>query len=151
MRIISQNISSGRLEIEGRTIAETGDGLALFVGFTHGDDHSILVKMAEKAITMRLLPDDQGKTNRSLIDTNGDLLVIPNFTLYGSLADGRRPSFSQAMKPQEAERLFDEFVTLLEARYPRVYHGLFGADMKMTLVNEVPFTIGLDSRELFGS
>jgi D-tyrosyl-tRNA(Tyr) deacylase len=151
MRIVSQNISSGMLEVEGRIIAKTGPGLALFVGFTHGDDLSILTQMADKAIHMRVLPDELGKTNRSILDTAGEFLVIPNFTLYGSLTGGRRPSFTQAMNQQEANDLFLKFVALLQERYPRVASGVFGADMKIALVNEGPFTIELDSGELFGS
>jgi D-tyrosyl-tRNA(Tyr) deacylase len=151
MRIVSQNISSGTLEVAGKIIAQTGPGLALFVGFTPGDDAATLAKMAAKVINMRLLPDEKGKTNRAIADGAGDLLVIPNFTLYASLEEGRRPSFTSAMRPLEAEAMFNEFVALLKDRYPRVSSGIFGADMKITLVNEGPFTIGLDSRELFGT
>ncbi len=151
MRILTQTISQGTIEVAGRPFASSGCGLALFVGFTNGDDTHVAMRMAHKVVEMRLLPDAAGKTNLSIGATNGTLLVIPNFTLYGSLVGGRRPSFSAALAPSVALGLFNEFVEMLQKLHPQVTSGAFGAEMKITLVNEGPFSLILDSDELCGA
>ena len=98
---------------------------------------------------MRLFQDDNGKTNLSIVDIKGTILAVPQFTLYADLSEGRRPSFTKALSPDEASRLFDYFVDGLKKRHDAVCTGLFGADMKVNLTNDGPFTVLLDSKELF--
>ena len=105
--------------------------------------------MANKLLSLRLFDDENGKTNLSLKDVNGDILSISQFTLYGSLKDGRRPSFVNAMSPDKATKLYDYFNKCLENEGYKVEKGIFGADMKISLINNGPFTTILDSKELF--
>ena len=151
MRIISQNIKTGTIKVADNIIASSGYGVALFVGFTQGDDENIIHKMAEKVINMRLFPDADGKTNLSLMEVNGAMLVIPNFTLYGSLRKARRPSFSDALIPDKAQLLYNKFIEELQNHNIPLAAGIFGADMEITLVNDGPFTIIIDSECLFGT
>jgi D-tyrosyl-tRNA(Tyr) deacylase len=149
MRIISQNIKSGTIKVAGNAIAQTGQGIALFIGFKQGDNRDTLMKMAQKVVTMRVLPDAMGRTNEAIDIQEGSLLLIPNFTLYASLKGMRRPSLSQAMNQAEAAIFFNDFVTIVKQLYPRVQSGQFGADMEITLINDGPFTLIIDSDELF--
>ncbi len=149
MRIISQTIHEGTITVNGEIIAKSGFGLALFVGFTHDDNDDIIDKMVAKILVMRLLPDINGKTNLSVPDLFADILIIPNFTLYGSLNGGRRPSFTMAAPPQIANTLFERFILKLNQHYSRISCGIFGASMTVTLKNAGPFTIILDSKELY--
>ena len=149
MRVIVQEVRSASIEIEGKIIASIQRGFLLFVGFTDGDDLSILSKMADKVVKLRIFPDENGKTNRSLADIDGEILSVSQFTLYASAKDGNRPSFTQAMRPEKASPLFDAWNKMLFERYPKVQTGVFGADMKVNLLNDGPFTLILDSRELF--
>jgi len=149
MRIVVQNVTEAKLSISTRIIASIERGYVLFVGFTAGDGEEIVREMVDKVLSMRVFSDDDGKTNLSISDIEGQIMAVPQFTLYADLTRGRRPSFIKAMPPVEAEGLFDYFVSRIKSLYPRVSSGLFKADMQVNLINDGPFTIILDSAELF--
>lgn len=148
MRIIVQNVTDAKLSISNRVLASIGRGYVLLVGFTMGDDELIVAKMADKVLKMRLFQDELGKTNLSIIDIQGEIMAVPQFTLYADLTGGRRPSFTKALIPEEANRLFEYFFAELQKNYDLVTAGVFGADMKVNLTNDGPFTVLLDSQEL---
>jgi D-tyrosyl-tRNA(Tyr) deacylase len=149
MRIVLQNVLESHLSIANRLFCSINKGYVLLVGFTEGDDEELASKMAERIIKMRVFQDELGKTNLSIVDIEGSILAVPQFTLYADLSGGRRPSFTKALAPQEASRLFDFFVNSLKDRYPDVCQGVFGADMQVNLTNDGPFTLILDSKDLF--
>jgi len=119
-------------------------GVLLFVGFTHSDDGAVLTWMAEKVCGLRIFPDDENKMNRSVLDVDGGLLVVSQFTLYGDAAKGKRPSFTDAARPEQAVPLYDSFVAMLRTRTPLVETGEFGAHMHVSLVNDGPVTLWLE-------
>ena len=149
MRLIVQNSLNASCEVNNRIVGKISHGFVVLVGFTHDDDEQIVQKMANKMLSMRVFEDENGKTNLSLKDVNGEILSISQFTLYGSLKDGRRPSFVNAMAPDKATKLYDYFNKCLENEGYKVEKGIFGADMKISLINNGPFTTILDSKELF--
>lgn len=149
MRALIQEVLSSSVTIGGELISSIGRGELILVGFTQGDDHLTLEKMATKIAKARIFPDENGKTNLSLSQIDGEVLCVSQFTLYGSLKEGNRPSFVEAMRPEEAKRLYEEFVSLLRQEFPSLKTGVFQADMKVSLVNDGPFTLMLDSKELF--
>ncbi len=149
MRVLIQEVLSASVSISGETVANIGRGELLFVGFTQGDDHDVLLKMARKINNARIFPDENGKTNLSLSSISGETLLVSQFTLYGSLKEGNRPSFVEALSPSEAKRLYEDFVSIMKAQIPNLQTGVFQADMKVSLVNDGPFTLMLDSKELF--
>ena len=144
MRVLVQRVSQASVSVSGRSVGSIGTGLLLFVGFTHTDDEAALAWMAEKVCGLRIFPDDDNKMNRSVLDVDGGLLVVSQFTLYGDAAKGRRPSFIDAARPEQAVPLYDGFITLLRARTPRVETGEFGAHMLVSLVNDGPVTLWLE-------
>jgi D-tyrosyl-tRNA(Tyr) deacylase len=145
MRVVLQRASSGSVTIGGRVVGEIGPGLVLLVGFTEGDDESVLEWMAEKVIGLRVFNDDEGRMNRSLEEVAGDLLVVSQFTLYGDTRKGRRPSFVKAAGPELAVPLYERYLKLLRERAPgRVESGEFGAMMDVALVNDGPVTLVLE-------
>ncbi|MDY0345073.1 MAG: D-aminoacyl-tRNA deacylase [Bacilli bacterium] len=148
MRIVSQNVLNSRLMIGNHLYCSIDKGLVLLIGFTQGDDESVIAKMADKVLKMRVFQDIDGKTNLSVIDVQGSILAIPQFTLYADSSDGRRPSFTKALAPAKASVLFDIFIATLKAVYPDVSQGVFGADMEVNLTNDGPFTLILDSKDL---
>ena len=127
-----------------------GPYVGLFVGFANGDNESVIKKMAEKVSKLRIFPDENGKTNRSIFDIGGNVLSVSQFTLYASSKEGNRPSFVNALTPKEATLLFDKWNQILREKFPNLQTGVFGADMKVELLNDGPFTLWLDSEELFG-
>ncbi len=149
MRIIVQNVIDAKLSISNHVFAIIERGYVLLLGFTKGDDEIVVDKMIDKVLKMRLFQDESGKTNLSIFDINGTILAVPQFTLYADLSEGRRPSFTKALTPKEANVFFDYFVATLKKMYEKVEVGVFGADMKVNLTNDGPFTIILDSQELF--
>lgn len=144
MRVVLQRVSRASVTIEGTVVGEIGRGLVLLVGFTAGDDEETLRWMAEKVYGLRIFSDDEGKMNRSLEEIGADLLVVSQFTLYGDTSRGRRPSFVQAARPEEAIPLYERFVRLLREMGPRVETGEFGAMMQVELVNDGPVTLVLE-------
>ncbi|MDY0100582.1 MAG: D-aminoacyl-tRNA deacylase [Bacilli bacterium] len=149
MRIIVQNVKKGQLVINNKVISTIGKGYVLLIGFNHFDDESVLPLMADKILNMRVFPDQDDKTNLSLLDINGEILAIPQFTLYANLKKGRRPSFTEALEPIKAKAYFEKFVLLLKKGLPSLKSGVFGEHMEIELINDGPFTLILDSKDLF--
>ncbi len=149
MRVLVQEVLSASVTIDGVVHSSIGRGFLLFVGFKEGDDEATLAKMADKVSKLRIFPDENGKTNRSIHDVGGEILSVSQFTLYASAKEGNRPSFVAAMRPERSQPLFAIWNSLLSERIRSVKTGVFGADMKVALVNDGPFTILLDSEELF--
>lgn len=149
MRVVLTTVNNASVTIENKRIASIERGYLLLVGFTDGDDKEIVDKMVDKILSLRVFPDENGHINISLQDVNGAILSVSQFTLYANAAKGRRPSFVNALNPAYAEPLYDYFNQQLELKYGRVSTGIFGADMKVFSENDGPFTLLLDSKELF--
>lgn len=149
MRALIQEVISSSVSINGETITSIGRGELILVGFAEGDDYAIMEKMAKKIAKARIFPDERGKTNLSLSQIGGEVLLVSQFTLYGSLKEGNRPSFVSASSPDKARGLYNQFVALLKEEFPSLKTGVFQADMKVSLINDGPFTLLLDSKELW--
>lgn len=149
MRVLIQEVLSSTVSIDGEVVSSIGRGELLLVGFSQGDDYLTMEKMAKKIMKARIFPDENGKTNLSLSQIGGEILLVSQFTLYGSLKEGNRPSFVNASRPDEARELYNQFVSLMKQEFPDLKTGVFQADMKVSLVNDGPFTLLLDSKELF--
>jgi D-tyrosyl-tRNA(Tyr) deacylase len=149
MRVLVQEVSEASVTIDGKVVGAISRGFLLFVGFTSGDDEKTIQKMADKVLKLRVFPDENGKTNKSLSDVGGGVLSVSQFTLYANVKEGNRPSFIEAMRPEEAKPLFALWNNLLREKMPSLQTGVFGADMKVRLLNDGPFTLWLDSKELF--
>ena len=145
MRLLLQRVTRAQVTVEDRVVGHIGAGLVCLVGIGHGDEEATVKAMADKAVDLRIFRDDEGKTNRSLIDVGGEVLAISQFTLYADTRKGRRPSFLDAAPPDLGERLYNEFCAAVEARGVKVERGIFGAEMEVELVNDGPMTIWLDS------
>lgn len=149
MRILIQRVTSASVVVDSKTTGAIDGGLLLLVGVTHGDTEAIEDRMADKVVKLRIFADDAGLMNRSVIDADGDILAVSQFTLYADARKGNRPSYTDAARPEQASPAFDRFVAKLAARLGKpVPTGVFGADMKVTLVNDGPVTIWLDSETL---
>jgi D-aminoacyl-tRNA deacylase len=149
MRIVLQRVSRASVTVDGRVTGEIGHGLVVLVAVGREDSRATPVSMAEKIVNLRIFNDDQGKMNRSLLDTGGAILVVSQFTLYGDARGGRRPSFVLAAPPEQGKALYEEFVAALQTLDVRVQTGVFQAHMSVDLVNDGPVTILLDSSKLF--
>ena len=147
MKVVIQLVSEASLSIEGNLHASITNGMVCFVGFTHDDNPVILEAMLDKLLKLRIFPDENGKTNLSLSETKGQLLLIPNFALYANTIGSRRPSFSNAAKPEVAASLFTHLKNHLTSLYPSSKVGVFGAHMSVVVHNQGPFTLILDSNE----
>jgi len=150
MRIHLQRVKTAKVEVKGEVHGEISHGLLLLVGFARDDTHQHFSRMADKVCNMRVFTNEQGRFDRSVLEVEGSILAVPQFTLYADCKKGRRPDFFGAMEPQQASLLFDNFVHSLQALCPRVQTGVFGAEMEVSLLNHGPVTILLDSDELFG-
>ncbi len=150
MRILVQNVVSAEVRIHDKTVGHIGRGFLLFVGFTQGDDESLCQRLAEKVLDLRLFPDEHGLTNLSIMDIHGEILSVPQFTLYADVTKSRRPSFSHSLARLEAAHLYEYFNECLETCLGTIQKGVFGGDMKVSLINDGPFTLMLDSKELYG-
>lgn len=149
MKILIQCVNNANVKVDNKLVNEISRGYLLFVSFTTSDTVNIISKMVAKISKLRLFADDSGKTNLSLKDINGEILSISQFTLYASLTKGNRPSFVNALEPIKAKKYYDLFNEELIKLGFKVKTGIFGADMKVSLVNDGPFTVMLDSEELF--
>lgn len=149
MRVVVQRVASASVTIDQKIYGEIERGYVLLVGFKEGDDEAILNKMVDKVIHLRIFEDENMKMNRSLLDIQGDILSISQFTLYANAKKGRRPSFIEAARPEISSPLYDRFNALLTQQGIKVETGIFGADMKVSLINDGPVTILLDSDFLF--
>ena len=145
MRIVLQRVARGTVTIDGRIAGTVERGLVLLVGFATTDGEEALKWMADKVVGLRVFPDEEGRMNRSLDEVGGGLLVVSQFTLYGDVRKGHRPSFVEAASPDVAVPLYERFVALLRERAPgRVATGEFGAMMDLELVNAGPVTMILE-------
>lgn len=148
MRFVIQRVSEARVEVNNIVVGEIGKGFLVFIGINNDDNKEIADKMIKKLINMRIFEDAEGKTNLSLDTVDGGLLLISQFTLYADCKKGNRPSFVYAGKPELANELYEYIIMECKKQCEQVETGEFGADMKIALVNEGPFTIILDSKEL---
>lgn len=148
MRVILQRSKYSKVTIDGKVNGEIDNGFVLLSGFKPGDSELIVDKMIDKIVNLRVFEDENEKMNLSLLDTNGSILNISQFTLYADTKKGRRPSFINAMAPSEAEVLY-EYMNKKLSEIVHTETGIFGADMKVEIYNDGPVTIVLDSDELF--
>jgi D-aminoacyl-tRNA deacylase len=138
-------VTRAEVRVAGHASGTIGAGLAVLVGVGRQDEEAIVSAMASKCVDLRIFRDDEGRTNRSLIEVGGEVLAVSQFTLYADTHKGRRPSFLDAAPPELGERLYEVFAQAIEARGVRVARGVFGAEMELELVNDGPMTIWLDS------
>lgn len=148
MRTVVQRVTHASVKVDGQTIGEIGKGFLILLGVAEEDEEAIADKMADKICRLRIFEDENGKTNLSLADVGGEILVVSQFTLYADCKKGNRPSFVKAGNPEKANRLYEYFMNRCATHVQTVQHGQFGADMKVELLNDGPFTLMLDSRDL---
>lgn len=144
MRAVIQRTERASVSVDGKTIGEIGKGFLVLLGVGAEDTEADCERLAKKLVGLRIFEDENGKTNLSLKDVNGSLLIISQFTLYADCRKGNRPNFLMAKEPKEAERLYEYFCRLCAGEIPVVQKGIFGADMRVELVNSGPFTIILE-------
>lgn len=150
MRALIQRVTQANVSVSGESVGSCGRGLLVLLGVGHDDDEATAAKLWNKISGLRIFEDDDGKTNLSLADVAGEALVVSQFTLYANCRRGRRPSFTDAAGPELANNLYEHFCELAEADLgpEHVGRGIFGAMMEVSLVNDGPFTIWLDTTEL---
>lgn len=148
MKVVLQRVQRASVAVEGQVIGRIAQGFLLLVGISHADEEKTADKMMDKICRLRIFEDAQGKTNCSLADVGGQVLVISQFTLYADCRKGNRPGFTGAGAPDKAKALYEYMVQGFKARLPVVEQGSFGAKMEVDLVNDGPFTLVLDSEEL---
>ena len=148
MRAVIQRVQRASVTIDGVETARIGAGYLILLGVGAADTQAEAERLWQKIFALRIMEDECGKTNRSIDDVGGDVLVVSQFTLYADCRRGRRPSFTAAGDPAQANALYEYFVSLARRDVPRVATGTFAADMKVELVNDGPFTIVLDTDEL---
>lgn len=147
MRVVVQRVTNAAVSVNGSVVGQIGSGLLVLAGFEEVDQTGDLEWMAQKLVRLRIFPDDQGVMNRSVIEVGGQILAVSQFTLYASTRKGNRPSWGRAAAGQISQPLFNRFVELLSSALGQpVPTGVFGADMHVSLVNDGPVTIMLDSR-----
>ena len=148
MRAVLQRVQKGSVTVEGKIIGEIGRGIMVLFGMMESDDKKVIEYMLDKVINMRIFEDEAGKMNLSLLDIKGELLIIPNFTLYGDARKGRRPGYSSGASPQKARDIFEQLVEYAKTLpIQKVATGEFQADMKVEIINDGPVTILLDSEK----
>jgi D-tyrosyl-tRNA(Tyr) deacylase len=147
VRVVVQRSKEARVEVDGQIVGEIKQGLVLLVGFRHEDTEADIKWMAEKVVNLRIFEDEAGKMNLSLLDAGGQILSISQFTLYGDCRKGRRPNFMAAARPEQAERLYDQFNEALRGLGVEVQTGRFGAMMDVKLTNWGPVTLVIDSEQ----
>lgn len=148
MRFVIQRVKEASVSVDGTIIGQIGHGLLVFAGVADSDDTQIADKMIDKLTKLRIFDDAEGKTNLSISDVNGEFLIISQFTLYANCRKGNRPSFTLAGKPEQAEQLYEYIINEIQKKGFQTKRGSFGADMKVSLLNDGPFTILLDSDEI---
>lgn len=147
MKALLQRVSTASVTVEGEVVGKIGRGLVVFLGISRGDTEREAHYLAEKTVNLRIFPDSQGKFNLSALDVGADLLVVSQFTLLADTVKGRRPSFTEAAPPDQAQALIERFLTVLRASGLRVESGRFGEQMMVEIHNDGPVTIMLDSKE----
>ena len=148
MKFVIQRVTHADVKVDGQTIGEIGKGFMVLIGVSNSDTKEIADKMVKKLVGLRIFEDEQGKTNLSLDAVGGSLLLISQFTLYANCKKGYRPSFIEAGEPKMAEEMYEYIIAKCKESVPTVERGSFGADMKVSLTNDGPFTIVLDSNQL---
>lgn len=141
MKVVIQRVLNASVKVDGNITGKIKKGLLIFLGIESGDSDDMLKKYADKIVRMRIFEDENGKTNWALSDVNGELLIVSQFTLCADCSHGNRPSFIGAKEPVEAKRMYEKFISVCREQVPVVEHGEFGADMKVELLNDGPFTI----------
>lgn len=149
MRAVLQRVKSARVEVDGSVVGEIGAGILVLLGVASDDTEKDAAYLVEKTLGLRIFADDHGNMNSSVLDTNGELLVVSQFTLYGDTRRGRRPSWIDAAPPEIARPLYEFFVEQSQRRNVHVETGAFGRMMDVELINDGPVTILLDSRKVF--
>ncbi len=148
MRFVIQRVANAEVAVDSKTIGQIQKGYLVLIGIAETDTKGIADKMVRKMIGLRIFEDENGKTNLSLSDVNGSLLLVSQFTLYANCKKGNRPSFTEAGSPDKANELYEYIIAKCKETVPIVEQGSFGADMKVSLLNDGPFTILLDSETL---
>ena len=148
MKFIIQRVSSANVKVDGQIVGDIRKGFLVLIGIGQDDSKEIADKLIKKMLGLRIFEDENGKTNLSLSDVDGNLLLISQFTLYADCKKGNRPSFVKAAGPDMAEELYDYIIAECKRSFPNAQKGIFGADMKVELLNDGPFTIILDSLDL---
>ena len=146
MRVVVQRVINASVEVDGQICGSIKKGLLVFIGVGDGDSENDCKRLADKIINLRIFSDENDKINLSLKDVNGELLIVSQFTLYADCKKGNRPNFTQAAKPDIANALYEFFVDYCKNLVPVVETGIFGADMKVSLTNDGPVTIILESK-----
>jgi D-aminoacyl-tRNA deacylase len=149
MRAVLQRVSKAKVSVAGETVGEIGKGILVLLGVSIKDKEADATYLLEKTVNLRIFDDADGKMNESLLDINGELLVVSQFTLYGDSRRGRRPSYIDAARPDEANRLYEFYVSEARKQVAKVETGRFQAMMDVELVNDGPVTILIDSEKLF--
>ena len=144
MKAVIQRVLSANLKVDGRLISEINAGYVIFLGVKKGDTKEQADFFIKKIPALRICEDENGKTNKSIVDTNGEILLVSQFTLYGDTSHGNRPSFIEAARPEKAEPLYEYFLEKCRQENIHVEKGIFGADMKVSLINDGPVTIILE-------
>lgn len=149
MKFVIQNVLNASVSVDQQIVGQINQGYVVFIGISNEDNEETANKMIQKMLNLRIFQDENGKTNLSLEQISGDLMLVSQFTLYADCKHGNRPSFIKAGKPEHAQKLYDYIIEQCKLKVPNVQTGIFGADMKVSLINDGPFTILLDSAELF--
>ena len=144
MKFVIQRVQHASVTVDNEVIGKIGKGFLVLIGVSEDDNTEVADKMIKKLIGMRIFEDENGKTNLSLADVNGELLLVSQFTLYANCRKGNRPSFIEAGAPDEANKLYEYIISEASKQVPVVEHGIFGADMKVSLENDGPFTVIFD-------
>ncbi len=145
MRAVIQRVERAGVSVSGREIARIGTGILALVAIAREDNTNDLEWMARKIVELRIFDDSDGRLNRSLLEVNGQLLLVSQFTLYGDCRKGRRPSYTEAAPPEQAQALYEDFIRMIRLRVPEAQSGLFQAAMEVELVNSGPVTLIVDS------
>lgn len=148
MKAVLQRVRRAQVDVDGVTVGSCGQGFLILLGVAQGDTEEDLDRLLAKIVKLRVFEDENGKMNRSVVDIGGELLVISQFTLLANYRHGNRPDFLGAAPPAEANRLYELFIERAKTFIPHVGHGIFGADMQVSLVNDGPVTIVMDSEVL---
>lgn len=149
MRVVLQRVLEASVKINGEETAKIDKGIVALVGINTTDDDKVIDYILEKIVNLRIFEDSEDKMNLSLIDIEGELLIVPNFTIYGDTRKGRRPGFSYGAKPAEASLIFENLKKRGAQMYPKTKFGVFQADMKVSILNDGPVTLLLDSDKIF--